>query len=69
MTKRKVNEKLPQHVVRVGHIKQTLKHNLWFQKQVAIALIDADSSNATWVNSEDVRARMKIRAEIRKLNN
>lgn len=68
MTKRKLNEKQLKHVVKVEHTKQALKHNLWFQEQVAIALIEADSSNAAWVNSEDVRARMEVRAEMRKLN-
>ncbi|MBL1456494.1 MAG: hypothetical protein COA34_001315 [Methylophaga sp.] len=56
-------------VERVSKTKQAHKYDLWFRDQVAIALIDANSSNATWVNSEDLRARMKERAEIRKLNN
>ncbi|MDX1750967.1 MAG: hypothetical protein R3271_11665 [Methylophaga sp.] len=69
MVREKSYEKLPNQVERVSKTKQALKHNLWFQEQVAIALIEADSSNATWVNSEDVRARMEVRAEMRKLNN
>lgn len=68
MVSKYTHEKLPNHAERVSQTKQILKHDLWFREQVAIALLQAKSSSATWIESETVRANMKKRAEIRKFN-
>lgn len=39
------------------------RHNLWFREQVNTALNEANSENATWVEPEDVIARIKYRAK------
>jgi hypothetical protein len=44
MVRKNNNEKLPNHAERVSKINQALKHDLLFREQVAIALIQADSS-------------------------
>ena len=41
---------------------EAAKHDLWFREQVDIALKEADSPNATWIEAEDVRTRIRKRA-------
>lgn len=44
---------------------EAARHDLWFREQVIIALIEADSTHARWIDAEDVRTRMEQRAKSR----
>lgn len=41
------------------------EYDLWFRRQVNMALNVAKSPHAIWIKAEDVRARMKQRSESR----
>lgn len=41
---------------------QLVEHDLWFCEQASIALKEADSEQATWLEPQDIRKRMENRA-------
>ena len=61
----KQTRKRPDRAEAMRQTHEAAKHDLWFREQVEIALNEANSDTATWIDPKDVRARMQHRAKIR----
>lgn len=58
----KMTRKRPDRAKVMRKTHEAARYDLWFREQVTTALTEADSPNATWIEAEHVRTRMKQRA-------